>query len=243
VLGCYYNELTSLDVSGCIVLDNLSCQGNQLTSLDVSYNIGLRFLYCEENQLTYLDVSNNIALLELMCGMNNLTSLDISQCPALYWLHCGCNGLMRCWGVENANLLINLNISNNISLTDINLTHISTLHEVCVWESFNPEDLFSVITSESPNVYFTTECAVGFDEQCLSDLSIYPNPTNRTLTIETDQPDLYSIEITSLNGQQILIGEMEGTTHQLDLSSFHKGVYLITIRSEDFVTKRKVIKL
>jgi hypothetical protein len=36
---------------------------------------------------------------------------------------------------------------------------------------------------------------------------------------------------------------MEGTSHQLDLSSLQKGVYLISIRSKDFVTTRKVIKL
>lgn len=73
-------------------------------------------------------------------------------------------------------------------------------------------------------------------------LIIYPNPTNSQFTIETDNPDHYSIEITSLNGQQILTGEMEGTTHQIDLSSFQKGVYFITVRSDDFVTTRKIIK-
>jgi hypothetical protein len=36
---------------------------------------------------------------------------------------------------------------------------------------------------------------------------------------------------------------MEGKSHQIDLSSFQKGVYFITIRSKDFVTTRKVIKL
>ena len=31
--------------------------------------------------------------------------------------------------------------------------------------------------------------------------------------------------------------------YQLDLSSFRKGVYFITIRSKDFVTTRKIVKL
>ena len=67
-------------------------------------------------------------------------------------------------------------------------------------------------------------------------------PTNNLLTIETDIPGNISIEITSLNGQQILVGEMEGITHLIDLSSFKKGAYFITIRSEDFVATRKIIK-
>jgi hypothetical protein len=72
---------------------------------------------------------------------------------------------------------------------------------------------------------------------------IYPNPTNNQLTIETEKSDRYSIEIASLNGQLIFSTLMEGTTHQLDLSTFQKGVYFITIRSKDFVTTRKIIKL
>jgi N-acetylneuraminic acid mutarotase len=72
--------------------------------------------------------------------------------------------------------------------------------------------------------------------------SIYPNPTKDRLTIETDNHGPHTIEITSLNGQLILSVEMEGTTQQLDLSSFQSGVYFITIRSKDFVTTRKIIK-
>jgi len=72
---------------------------------------------------------------------------------------------------------------------------------------------------------------------------IYPNPTNGKLDITASISEYYDIEITSLNGQQIISKEMKGTTHQLDLSSFQKGVYLITIRSKDFVTTRKIIKL
>jgi len=73
-------------------------------------------------------------------------------------------------------------------------------------------------------------------------VKIYPIPTNSILNVETEQSDLYSIEITSLNGQSILSEEKEGTTHQLDLSSFQKGAYLITIRSKDLVTTRKIVK-
>jgi hypothetical protein len=40
-----------------------------------------------------------------------------------------------------------------------------------------------------------------------------------------------------------LITDIEGNTHQLDLSSLQKGVYLITIRSKEFATTKKIIKL
>jgi hypothetical protein len=72
---------------------------------------------------------------------------------------------------------------------------------------------------------------------------MYPNPANNLLTVEVAGSDLYSINITSMNGQLIYSTNMEGPTHQIDLSSFQKGVYYISIRSNDFVTIRKIIKL
>ncbi|UCH15339.1 MAG: T9SS type A sorting domain-containing protein [Bacteroidales bacterium] len=74
-------------------------------------------------------------------------------------------------------------------------------------------------------------------------MEIFPNPTTNILIIKTNILGQYSVEINSLNGQLILSREIEGSYHQLDLSSFRKGVYFITIRSKDFVTTRKIIKL
>ena len=71
---------------------------------------------------------------------------------------------------------------------------------------------------------------------------IYPNPTNNHLTIETGVPDIYNIEITSINGQLLLNKVMMGAENQIDLSSYKSGVYFITVRSEDIVTTRKIIK-
>jgi hypothetical protein len=74
-------------------------------------------------------------------------------------------------------------------------------------------------------------------------IKLYPNPTYDILniSIETGSPE--SIEVTSACGQQLLHRAIEGTTHQLDLSFFQKGIYFITIRSKGFVTTRKIIKM
>jgi len=74
---------------------------------------------------------------------------------------------------------------------------------------------------------------------------IYPNPTENIINIE-----MYNIggrgvemEIVSLSGQIMFKGVMEGTTYQTDLFKLQKGIYFLTIISEDFVTTRKIIKL
>jgi hypothetical protein len=76
-----------------------------------------------------------------------------------------------------------------------------------------------------------------------SPLHLYPNPTNSILHIETEISGQKSIELLNLNGQLLLRTLVTETNFQLDLSSFQKGVYLITIRSKNFVTTKKVLKL
>ena len=103
-----YNNLTSLNVSGCTALTVLECDGNNLTSLDVSKNTALTYLNCGDNNLTSLDVSGCTALTYLNCEDNNLTSLDVSGCTALTELYCLVNNLTS------------LDVSKNTALTYLN---------------------------------------------------------------------------------------------------------------------------
>ena len=147
-LDCYWNQLTSLDVSSCTALTTLSCSKNQLTSLDVSGCTALTTLYCgdqltslnvsgctaltklncSDNQLTSLDVSKNTALTELYCSNNQLTSLDVSQNTALTTLFCYGNQLTSldvsgCSALTKLwcyeNQLTSLNVSGCTSLTTL----------------------------------------------------------------------------------------------------------------------------
>jgi len=100
------------------------------------------------------------------------------------------------------------------------------------------------LQAEFHPVWGTSPSAVDINDIDNAGLCIiYPNPANTFLTIETKISGLYDITITSQNAQQLFNGYIKGTTHQLDLSSFRKGIYFITIRSENFVTTRKIVKL
>jgi Leucine-rich repeat (LRR) protein len=78
-LICYYNLLTSLDVSHNTNLVYLDCLDNKLTSLDLSKNTALTTLLCNSNMLTYLDVSNNTRLNHIDCSSNLFVTLDFSK--------------------------------------------------------------------------------------------------------------------------------------------------------------------
>ena len=74
-------------------------------------------------------------------------------------------------------------------------------------------------------------------------LNLYPNPTNSILTIEAEIQGQYSIELLDLNGRVLLKTVLTGSNHNFDLSSFQKGVYIITIKSKEIATTRKILKL
>ena len=84
---------------------------------------------------------------------------------------------------------------------------------------------------------------VGIDNSFADQIRLYPNPTINLLIIETNKVGQYTIELNSINGQLIYSDKIDGPTHQIDLSSFEKGLYFITIRSKDFVKTEKIIKL
>jgi hypothetical protein len=70
----------------------------------------------------------------------------------------------------------------------------------------------------------------------------YPNPTNDLLIIETSRSEQHTIEIHSLKGQLIYSTKIDGPTLRIDLSSFEKGLYFMTVRSRDYVRTEKIIK-
>ncbi len=117
---CTFNPyLTSVNVSGCHMLEQFWCRASQITSLDFSNCSALWELICDGNQLSYLNVSGCSSLKEIACGSNLLTSLDVSSCSALTTLSCNNNSLTSlnasgCSSLEgiyaNGNSLTSLNI-------------------------------------------------------------------------------------------------------------------------------------
>jgi len=127
-LYCYYNQLTSLDVSANTGLTWLVCHHNQLSSLNVSTNTALTYLECADNLLTSLNVNTNTALTNLHCYNNLLTSLNVSANTALTTLNCSDNQLSSLDMSTNtaldvlgckSNLLTSLNVSTNTALTNL----------------------------------------------------------------------------------------------------------------------------
>lgn len=122
------NQLKDLDVSKNMALKSLYFHNNQIDSINVSKNTVLEFLYFPGNRIADLNVSKNTALVQLFCDSNLLTTLELSQNTALESLICDHNQLTELdisknillKGLDcNSNQLTALNTSKNSNLVRI----------------------------------------------------------------------------------------------------------------------------
>jgi hypothetical protein len=72
-------------------------------------------------------------------------------------------------------------------------------------------------------------------------VSIYPNPSNGTVYYVVNAPEKYNYTITDLLGKELKKGSFNSNVNGIDLSSFEKGIYLITIFSENHKQTDRII--
>jgi hypothetical protein len=81
------------------------------------------------------------------------------------------------------------------------------------------------------------------DKQQMDDqFRIYPNPAKDMITVEMRIPGPYSIELNSVNGQLIYSARIQEPIHRIDVSSFQKGLYFITVKSANYTRVEKIVK-
>lgn len=139
------------------------------------------------------------------------------------------------FSLDNGPTTTSLDKSGNTTIELENGEYNLTLYAVD-----NSENESNVSVSFSVN-----KQATGFTLKEAQDdvINIYPNPAYDLVTIQYNSTGNYSVVINSINGQVFYDKTSGNPVHQIDLSSFQKGVYFITVRSKDFVTTEKIIKI
>ena len=104
----------------------------------------------------------------------------------------------------------------------------------------------STIRDEGWSLDFTVD-GVGFEETQVENLSIYPNPTTGMLNVKFDaekQGDV-QVKLISINGQVIFNEIMSASSSQynnsFDISDQAKGIYLLSITSDNDKIDRKIV--
>ena len=91
----------------------------------------------------------------------------------------------------------------------------------------------------SGRVYKIIGETMGVNDQNQNTISVYPNPTSDYLNI-TSNKSVDTVSIYSAEGK--LLQTINGNTTQIDISSYPKGVYLVTIQSGKITKTQKVVK-
>ena len=88
---------------------------------------------------------------------------------------------------------------------------------------------------------FSTSVSSLPDQNCWR---VYPNPTTSHIQIEPsyNQLDIKTIEIADMTGKVLWQQTMDGDNTQLDISSFSRGIYLLTITSDQHIYTYKIVK-
>ena len=87
----------------------------------------------------------------------------------------------------------------------------------------------------------STQSLSAYVPDSLMDVTIYPNPSNGILTIDTDKT--VDFELIDLNGRIIKSIQAIDNNHTINLSSLQKGIYIAKIaKNKDFFTKRIILK-
>ncbi len=103
-------------------------------------------------------------------------------------------------------------------------------------------------TDYSPALYSTMDScqaclpANQVDELSNADLNLYPNPTTGKITLKLSKLISGNLAILDVTGRVLLSDQLNGLSHELDLSALSSGTYYVQIQSENARLTKKVIK-
>jgi len=246
-LDCSHNILTSLDLNNNPVLSSLDCSYNLFTSIDLSNN-NIRFFTCTNTNLSSLDLSNTtiqqLSISECplfsldVSGCDSLTnmdvtytqleSLDISDVPNLTELLCN-NNLLSCLNTKNgnwSNMTVNA-YSNNLTCAEVDNIGYATNN----W-------LFDSFTTFSLDCNYTN-CSWAYITENISDISLFPNPTQDQITIDINGYNgPVNVEVYDLQGR--LLETTRTTT--VPLRKYERGIYIFKVNYGEIIEEVRVVR-
>jgi Leucine-rich repeat (LRR) protein len=270
-LRCSDNQLSEINLSQNIILEDFYCQGNLLSSLDTSQNTNLVTLYCGANLLSSLDITQNLFLENLNCQSNQLTNLDLTGNPNLITLECSFNLLTSIditqnsnlyWLLCQNNLLDNLDLSNNQNLRDL-LCFNNQLTSLSI-NNGNNQQMNNLFTWNNPNLTCIQVDDVDYansqncddNNWCKDDWAVFSeNCTLGIIDLDSFEINIYPNPVqntlfinseTPIDSLQLytLQGQLidESQNNQIDVSTLTSGLYFVSVMIDGKNIVKKFIK-
>jgi Leucine-rich repeat (LRR) protein len=217
---CDRNNITTIDFSKNLMLENIGVLDNDLTSIDVSKNTKIHTLELSNNQIASVDLSKNTNLKRLGFNYNNLTEIDLTNI-SLTELHCRNNKLTNIDLKNQSNLVLLDCASNKVASLDLSTN--KKLEELyCEFMG-----LTSLNLSENKELVILN----AFENQ-LTTLDISQNPKLKTIFIEFNP--LKTLNLQNGNNQNFVNLKNTSKKSQLDVyTSFLNNPSLSCIKVDD----------
>ena len=78
------------------------------------------------------------------------------------------------------------------------------------------------------------------EEDLVSGISVYPNPSTGILNIDFETNNSFSVEVTNIIGEIVLLKDVESNT-SIDLSNFDKGTYLVKVSNSNLSKTERIV--
>jgi starch-binding outer membrane protein, SusD/RagB family len=89
----------------------------------------------------------------------------------------------------------------------------------------------------------TIHCSTSVEETDYSLLSIYPNPANELITIESIEKVDLIVQFINVSGECVMEKRIGNQSNDIELSTLPKGIYIVKIVSTDWIVQKKLIRL
>jgi hypothetical protein len=203
-----------------------------------------------------LNYSNSIFINEAVCNsytLNSQTYTSTGNYIQMFTNSVGCDSTIH----------LNLTVDGNATINQSGNTFTASLADTYQWincsagntvipgannQTYTPttSGSYAVITTENACID-TSECSsfvsIGLENNDLSNISVYPNPTSGNITIDMGyEADVVTIELLDVLGQKISSKKI-GTTEFINIEMPQKnGIYFLEIHSDKGRFTVKVIK-
>ncbi|WP_242084556.1 T9SS type A sorting domain-containing protein [Aestuariivivens sediminis] len=233
-VGLYENDLTEFNVGSNTSLQWINCGGNMnLSNITIPNTPLLTAFYAFGNGLTNLDFlnSNNYDYIQYFdVGNGNLTSINVSDMPSLKAFYCNGNASLSYLNIQNGfngNLVTMWAHDTNLDCIQVDDVSDANSRDIDDWKSGGAS--------------YSTSCpALSLTEQTKESISIYPNPTRHTMSVDLQSDADY--RLINVQGQNMLNGRFSSGMNHLDLSALSKGIYFLQLNAFQGNLTQKIIK-
>lgn len=215
ILNVSENQITNMNLlESSVLLEEFNCANNNLSALDISSNSNLKKLDGSNNQFTTLDASLNLKLTNVLLNNNLLESINIKNTT---------NSIITEFNVLNNTTNLCIQVDNETDATNGTGSYAS-------WQK------------DVSSQYSESCTALGIlQEELISSILIYPNPTKAFIKIKIhNNLQVSKVFIFDALGKEILKSSKDFST--IDVSKFSSGTYFLKINTDKGSVTKKIIK-